>query len=342
MTPREIFRAAIEGKAAPRAPFWIMRQAGRYLPEYRALKEKRGFLEIVKTPELAVEASLQPVRRFGLDCAIIFSDILVVAEALGFKYDFREGGGIALERQIKGIDDIRNLPPAEVVREKLGYVKDALKMLRSELPENAVLGFGASPFTLAAYMVEGGSSNDFRKLNEFFTSEPYLFEMLLAKLAAAISEYAQMQAECGIDGFQMFDSHASCAPFMLYEDLSARSANFALRKIQGKVKTIFFAKGMAGRLEEVRKVSADVYSLDEQSNLSEIASECANAFALQGNLENRLLSCAAPEIVAQKTTELLNSMKEYRHVLNLGHGILPDAKLENVEAFVSAAKNFKK
>ncbi|MBO7521082.1 MAG: uroporphyrinogen decarboxylase [Opitutales bacterium] len=342
MTSNEIFHAAVEGKPAPRAPFWIMRQAGRYLPEYRALKEKRGFLEIVKTPELALEASMQPVRRFDFDCAIIFSDILVVAEALGFDYDFRPRGGIALERSIKDVNDIKNLPPAAAVREKLGYVKDALKMLRNELPDKAVLGFCASPFTLAAYMIEGGSSPDFRKFNDFFTNEPYLFEMLSAKLALAISEYAQMQLECGIDALQMFDSQASCAPFMLYEDLSARSANFALSKIQGRVKTIFFANGMAGRFEEVKKVSADAYSLDSLSSLPEIAAQCGNSFALQGNLQNSLLSDSTPEIVAQKTSELLNSMKPYRHILNLGHGILPDAKLENVEALAGAAKNFRK
>ena len=228
------------------------------------------------------------------------------------------------------------------MRERLGYVKDALKMLRGELPDKAVLGFCASPFTLAAYMIEGGSSADFKKFNDFFTNEPYLFEMLSAKLALATSEYAQMQAECGIDALQMFDSHASCAPFALYEDLSARSANFAMSKIQGKVKTIFFANNMEGRFEEVKKVSADAYSLGSQTGLAEIAAQYGNSFALQGNLPNRLLSDATPKVVAQKAGELLSSMKNYRHILNLGHGILPDAKLENVEALATAAKNFKR
>ncbi len=342
MTSKEIFKNAIEGKATPRTPFWIMRQAGRYLPEYRALKEKHSFLEIVKTPELALEATLQPIRRFDFDCAILFSDILVVSEALGFNYNFREQGGIELEHTIKSIDDIRNLPSQNVIRERLNYVKEALLLIRKELPNKALLGFSASPFTLACYMIEGGSSKDFHKTIDLFTNDPYAFEMLLARLALAISEYAQMQAECGIDGFQMFDSHASVAPFMLYEDLSAASANFALSKIQGKVKTIFFANNMSGRFEEVKKVSADIYSLDSKTNLAEIATQNSNNFALQGNLENRILSDALPQIVAEKTLALLNEMKDFKHVLNLGHGILPDAKLENVEAFVTTAKNFKK
>lgn len=342
MTSRELFKNAIEGKPTPRTPFWIMRQAGRYLPEYRALKERHSFLEIVKTPELALEVTLQPIRRFDFDCAILFSDILVVAEALGFKYNFREQGGIELEKTIKSIDDIKKLPPPSVIYERLNYVKEALQLIRKELPNKALLGFSASPFTLACYMIEGGSSKDFKKFNDFFTNDQYTFEMLLARLALAISEYAKMQVECGIDGFQMFDSHASCAPFMLYEDLSATSANFAMSKIQGKVKTIFFANNMSGRFAEVKNVNADVYSLDSKTNLQEIAVENENKFGLQGNIENRILSDATPEIVEEKTLALLNEMKDFKHILNLGHGILPDAKLENVEAFVNTAKNFSK
>lgn len=342
MTSRELFLNAVEGKPVLRTPFWIMRQAGRYLPEYRALKEKYGFLEIVKTPELSLEATLQPIRRFDFDCAIVFSDILVVAEALGFKYNFRDKGGIELESTIKSVEDIRKLPPASIIREKLSYVKDALSLIRKELPNKALLGFSASPFTLASYMIEGGSSRDFQKFHDFFTNEQYAFEMLLAKLAIAISEYAKMQVECGIDGFQMFDSQASCAPFKMYEDLSAISANFAMSKIQNKVKTIFFANGMQGRFDEVKKVNADVYSLSSQENLPQIATENENQFCLQGNIPNVILSEASPKEVEEKTFSLLNEMKPFRHILNLGHGILPDAKLENVEAFANVAKNFKK
>lgn len=341
MNSRELFRAACEGKKTPRAPFWIMRQAGRYLPEYRKLKEKYGFLEIVKTPELALEVALQPMRRFDFDCAIVFSDILVVSEALGFKYNFKDGGGIALERTVKSESDIDKMPPSEIVREKLKYVIDAIKLLRSALPDKAVLGFCASSFTLGAYMFEGTSKNNFEGYKNFAKNEPKVFEKFLNKLDEALLEYATMQAEAGIDALQIFDSNASLAPAREYAKMSAlHSKKLTNALVEKNAKSILYAKGMNFRFEELLSADADVYSVDSSRKLSELKNLCGTSYALQGNLSEDLLSLSSPQSVREKTLEILNRL-EGSHILNLGHGIKPDAKIENVEAFANTAKEFK-
>lgn len=210
---RELFHATCAGVKFKRPPFWLMRQAGRYLPEYRQLKEKHGFLGIVRTPEVAVEAALQPIRRFDFDCAIIFSDILVIPEALGFPYKFKDAGGILMERRVETEDDVREMRDnIGGIRERLAYVFENAKLLRRALPKKAVLGFCGSPFTLAAYMVEGESSKTFPRFRNFLSQRRGVFEMLAETLEDALSDYLKMQIECGLDGVQIFDSHASLTP----------------------------------------------------------------------------------------------------------------------------------
>jgi len=182
-----------------------MRQAGRYLPEYRELKAKHGFLKMVRTPELAAEASLQPVRRFAFDAAILFSDILVIPEALGQGYAFRDEGGIAMERRLENRAMIEALAPEDSVPERLSYVADALAILKRELAgRTALLGFGGSPWTLATYMVEGGSSEDFARVKALFYEDRTAFDLLLGKLTAALIAYFRMQIHAGADAIQNF------------------------------------------------------------------------------------------------------------------------------------------
>ena len=200
MTSRERFLAACDCQPLDRPPIWIMRQAGRYLPEYRALKAKSSFVNMVKTPELAAEVTLQPLRRFALDAAILFSDILVIPEALGQAYMFRDQGGIGMEYAISSRAQVDALAPASAVTERLQYVPAALKLLKNELKgEKALLGFGGSPWTLATYMVEGGSSEDFHRIKELYYSDRPLFEALLEKLTQALIIYFKMQIEAGAD-----------------------------------------------------------------------------------------------------------------------------------------------
>ncbi|MEM8549892.1 MAG: uroporphyrinogen decarboxylase family protein, partial [Verrucomicrobiota bacterium] len=206
MNARERFLAALAHRELDRPPVWLMRQAGRYLPEYRELKAKQGFLKMVRTPELATEVTLQPITRYGFDAAIIFSDILVIPEALGQPYHFRDQGGIGMDFALESVPQIRALE-TEAVTERLAYVADALKLTRQALGEKtALLGFGGSPWTLGAYMIEGGSAEGFPRYFDFVQREPAAFAELMEKLTTALTAYFQMQIASGIDALQIFDS----------------------------------------------------------------------------------------------------------------------------------------
>jgi uroporphyrinogen decarboxylase len=194
MTSRERFLAACAGEKLERPPLWVMRQAGRYLPEYRALKAKSSFLNMVRTPDLATEVTLQPLRRFALDAAILFSDILVIPEALGQGYHFRDAGGIEMAYRLETRAQVDALAPAEAVPARLQYVADALTLIKKELAgSRALLGFGGSPWTLATYMVEGGSSEDFERIKQLFYTDRATFDALLEKLTAGLIAYFRMK-----------------------------------------------------------------------------------------------------------------------------------------------------
>lgn len=338
---RELFHATCAGVKFKRPPFWLMRQAGRYLPEYRQLKEKHGFLGIVRTPEVAVEAALQPIRRFDFDCAIIFSDILVIPEALGFPYKFKDAGGILMKRRVEAEDDVREMRDnIGGIRERLAYVFENAKLLRRALPKKAVLGFCGSPFTLAAYMVEGESSKTFPRFRNFLSQRRGVFEMLAETLEDALSDYLKMQIECGLDGVQIFDSHASLTPPDEYGRLSGGHIKNILDKLDGRTRTIVFAPHMSGRFAEVSQLGADVYSVDAAAPLPSL--RCgATPYCLQGNLPPETLSNSTPEKTAELTKKIVADMLPFgRHIFNLGHGIRPDAKIENVEAMCRAVRSF--
>ncbi len=341
MTSRQLFKDTCSGKKTERPPFWLMRQAGRFLPEYRALKQKYSFVEITQTPELAVEATLQPIRRFDFDCAIVFSDILVIAEALGIPYSFKEQGGIRLEKTVKTLHDIEEIEARiSDVSQHLKYVAQAVKMLRAELPEKAIYGFCGSPWTVACYMLQGESVNGFPKIFEFKKSNPKLFERLMKALAEASKEYAKMQIAEGIDAFQIFDSHAGLIEQNNYFETSGKWIKQIATEIKNKATSVVFANGMSSRLHEVVKIDADFYSLDSSKKLSEVRKSFD--VGLQGNLPPEILSDATPEIVAQKTLDVATDMLALdKHIFNLAHGIRPDAKLENVEAMCQTLKSIK-
>ena len=221
-TNRQRFLDACHCKAVDRPPVWLMRQAGRALPEYRQLKEKHTFLQLVQTPELAAEVTLQPVRRFGFDAAILFSDILVIPEAMGQPYRFRETGGIEMDFKIQSAADIEKLSVGQVC-EKLNYVAAALKILRKELgDQTALIGFSGSPWTLATFMMEGGSAGKFTKAKALFDSDKKTFFALMEKLAAAVTAYLQMQIIAGADALQIFDSHGGHLPAADFQEASGR------------------------------------------------------------------------------------------------------------------------
>ncbi len=313
-----------------------MRQAGRYLPEYRALKAKHDFLEIVRTPELAAEATLQPVRRFEkLDAAILFSDILTVPEALGLGYSFRESGGIAMDFALDSAEKIAALGEPSAVPERLDYMARAMRLVRAELGESrALLGFAGSPWTLAVYMVEGGSAKNFTKIARFAAENPALFATLMEKLSDAVAESLKMQIAAGADAVQIFDSWAGLCPASGYEQLSLRWIRRVISALPAGVPVIVFAKGMAHFAREIASAGASVLGVDWTRRLSDVRRLAAGThLALQGNLEPAVLTFSDEKIVRSRTREILDEMRgQNGFIFNLGHGITPDASPENLAA----------
>ena len=335
MTARERFLAACAGLSLERPPIWVMRQAGRYLPEYRALKAKSSFLEMVRTPALATEVTLQPLRRFALDAAILFSDILVIPEALGQPYAFRDSGGIAMGYRLDTRAQIDALAPAHAVLEKLAYVAETLARLKTELAGNrALLGFGGSPWTLATYMVEGGSSDDFERIKTLFYTDRGTFDALMEKLTAAIIVYFQMQIRAGADAIQIFDSWGGLIAGADYEAASLKWIRQIIAALPPDFPVILYAKGTAAQLTDQAFSGARVLSVDWTCDLAIVRRTLPANVAVQGNLDPILLN-TTPEIVRREATRLLASMRGTAgHIFNLGHGITPQAKIECMEALV--------
>jgi uroporphyrinogen decarboxylase len=343
MTSRERFLAACACRPLERPPLWIMRQAGRYLPEYRELKARYSFGELVRTPELAVEVTLQPLRRFAFDAAILFSDILVVPEALGQGFRFKDEGGIVMHHRMETRAQLDRLA-AGGVPEKLGYVAAALRLLRRELGgDKALLGFGGSPWTLACYMVEGGGSDDFARARDLFHSDRRFFDALLEKLTSALTDYFRMQIEAGADAIQIFDTWGGLVAGPDYDPASLQWIRRIIAALPAGFPVILYAKGAGAHLSAQATSGARVLSVDSTVDLAAAHAALAQhpelkAFdrpvALQGNLDPAVLS-STPESVRREARRLLESMRgRHGHIFNLGHGIRPDAKLECVETLV--------
>ena len=341
MTSRERFLAAIACEPLDRPPVWIMRQAGRYLPEYRALKAKSSFLEMVKTPELAAEVTLQPLRRFAFDAAIIFSDILVIPEAMGQGYKFRDTGGIGMDFRLETAAQLDLLNPVGVAQ-RLDYVGQALSRVKAELKnEKALLGFGGSPWTLATYMLEGGSSDDFERSKNIFYSDRPFFNALMAKLTAALIEYFQMQIRAGADAIQIFDSWGGLLAGQDYEAASLHWIREIIAALPKDFPVILYAKGTPSQFTDQAFSGAKVLGVDWTVDLGIARKQVPGNIALQGNLDPVLMN-TTPEIVRRETARLLETMSGAKgHIFNLGHGIMPQAKLECVETLVETVLNWR-
>lgn len=341
MTSRERFLAAAACQPLDRPPIWVMRQAGRYLPEYRALKAKSSFLEMVRTPELAAEVTLQPLRRFALDAAIIFSDILVIPEALGQGYKFRDAGGIEMDFRLEHKAQLDRLNP-QGVADRLAYVGQALARVKTELKgQKALLGFGGSPWTLATYMLEGGSADEFQHSKAAFYSDRAFFNALMEKLTAALIEYFQMQIRAGADAIQIFDSWGGIIAGQDYEAASLRWIREVISALPKNFPVILYAKGTPSQLTDQAFSGASVLGVDWTVDLGVIRRLAPNNVALQGNLDPVLMN-TTPEIVRREATRLLETMRgSAGHIFNLGHGIMPQAKIECMEALVDTVTRWK-
>ncbi len=342
MTSRQRFLAACSCQPLERPPLWVMRQAGRYLPEYRELKARSSFLEMVRTPELAMEVTLQPLRRFALDAAILFSDILVIPEALGQPYSFRDTGGIAMGFRLETRAQVDALLAPETVPERLTYVGETLRRLRRELGDNkALLGFGGSPWTLATYMVEGGSSEDFERIKLLFYTDRALFDALLEKLTASLIAYFRMQIEAGADAIQIFDSWGGIIAGPDYEAASLKWIRRIIDALPRDFPIILYAKGTAPHLTDQAFSGARVISVDWTCDLAITRRNLPANIALQGNLDPLLMQ-TTPEIVRREASRLLESMRGTSgHIFNLGHGITPRAQVECMETLVETVTGWR-
>jgi uroporphyrinogen decarboxylase len=314
-----------------------MRQAGRALPEYRALKEKHSFLEMVQTPELAVEVTIQPIRRFDFDAAILFSDILVVAEGLGQRYQFRDTGGIEMEFLLQSGSDIDRLDLA-AVNERLGYVAQALPLVKSALAgRTALIGFAGSPWTLANFMLEGGGVKEYTKARDLLRSDPKTLYRLLEKLAQAVSGFLQMQIDAGADVVQIFDSLGGLLPEAEFASASARWMKQIIAALKG-APVIVFSKGANHNWADLADTGAQVVGVDWTVRLADVAARLPANLAVQGNLDPSLL-IATPDRVAAETRRILCEMRgRLGHVFNLGHGVPPGATLENIQSLVETVR----
>jgi uroporphyrinogen decarboxylase len=319
---------------------WLMRQAGRALPEYRALKEKYSFLELVQTPELAAEVTLQPMRRFDFDAAILFSDILVVAEGLGQRYQFRDRGGIEMEFLLKSAADVDKLA-VEAVTERLQYVAKALLLIKSALSgRTALIGFAGSPWTLANFMLEGGGVKEYTKAKALFYSDPGLFSRLLEKLTRAVAGFLQLQIDAGVDAVQIFDSLGGGLSDGNFGPASAVWLKQIIGLLKGQVPVILFAKGVHGNWDELVDTGAQVLGVDWNLSLAEVRERLPAIVGVQGNLDPFLLR-TTPEVVAAETGRILREMRgRPGHIFNLGHGVPPGAKLENIQSLVDTVRGF--
>ena len=342
VSSRERFNRAARCRPVDRPPVWLMRQAGRALPEYRKLKETYTFVQLVQNPELAAEVTLQPVHRFGLDAAILFSDILVIPEAMGQTYHFKEAGGVVMDFAVTSRADIEKLSVERVV-ERLSYVDKALRMLRKELgDQTALLGFTGSPWTLATFMMEGASVPKYSRALQLFREDPKTYFALAEKLTEAVTLYLKMQIATGIDALQIFDSHGGHLAPTEFQEASGRWTDQTIASLGGTVPVINFSLGTHGNWPDLIASGANVLGIDWQTSMAEARKIIPAHIAMQGNLSPVHIAESTPEVVAAETKEILKVMRDRPgHIFNLGHGLTPAAKLENIAALVETVKSYK-
>jgi len=339
----DLFLRACRREPVERPPVWMMRQAGRYLPEYRAVRERADFLTMVGTPELAVEVTLQPVDLLGVDAAIIFSDILVVPQAMGMSLSVDEGVGPRFHRPLRGksdFDGLRDIVPDHDLR----HVLDAIRLARRELAGRVpLIGFAGAPWTLMSYMVEGQGSKSFTLAKRLLVEEPVRAHELLARLARAVGAFLVAQVAAGAQAVQLFDSWAAALGPRDFREFALPYLAEAVRIARSAgAPVIAFAPGAGWALEELAGVTgADVIGVDWQTDAADIRRRLAPyPVALQGNLDPTWLY-AAPEEIRQRTRAMLHAFGGRGHIANLGHGILPDVPVAHARAFVDAVKEWR-
>lgn len=318
---------ALRGRPVERTPVWVMRQAGRYLPEYRQLRERHGFQEAVSTPEVAAEITLQPIRRFAMDGAVIFADIMTPLEAMGVDMTFDPGPRLRPHT----LDEIARLEPLDT--ERVGFVAETIRLVREQVPDGtAVIGFAGAPFTLLAYLIEGGGSKDFMALRGAVRADPSAARDALATLGAAMRSYLGLQEEAGADAVQLFDTWAGVLDVERYEALAVPAARTSIEGLA--VPRIYFAPGAGHTLGRQGAICADAYGVDWRLPIDEAWRRVGEDRAVQGNLDPSVL-LTDPDTIRTETRRLLDTVGgRHGHIFNLGHGIDRTTPPEHVAALV--------
>jgi uroporphyrinogen decarboxylase len=323
-------------------PVWMMRQAGRYLPEYRATRERAGsFMQLCMTPELACEVTLQPLERFPLDAAILFSDILTIPDAMGLGLSFTEGEGPRFDRPLRSAADIQALPVPDPESE-LRYVMDAVRLIRRELNGRVpLIGFSGSPWTLATYMVEGGTSREFALIKTMLYDQPALLHVLLDKLARTVALYLNAQIAAGAQAVMIFDTWGGALAHAAYRDFSLRYLTQVVAQLKRehdgrRVPVILFTKGGGQWLEAIAASGCDAVGLDWTTDIGAARARVGDRVALQGNLDPMVLFASPERIRAEVAAVLASYGAGSGHVFNLGHGITPGVDPAHAGAMIEA------
>jgi uroporphyrinogen decarboxylase len=327
------FLRACRREPVDRTPVWFMRQAGRYMPEYREIRARHSLLDICKSPELATIVTLQPVRRIDVDAAILFSDLLLPLEPMGIPFDFVRGEGPAIENPLRTEADIDKLKCFEP-REALAHVLKTVQMVRTELDgEVPLIGFGGAPFTLASYAIEGGHSNTFALTKALMYSNPRAWHRLCHMLSSVIGDYMKAQIEAGVQAVQIFDSWAGALNPADYREFVLPHSRRIFEAVRGLgVPTIHFGTGTAAILADMREAGGDVIGADWRIPLDEAWERIGFDRAIQGNLDPTLLLAPIDRMLAGADLVLQNANGRSGHIFNLGHGILPMTSVEHVQA----------
>jgi len=333
---KELFLRACRGEALSRVPVWMMRQAGRYLPEYREIRAKHSFLEVCKTPDLAVEVSLQPFRRLGVDAVIVFSDILIPAEAMGLALELGDAGP-NLPNPVRSKMDVEKLKQFDP-ETSTGFLTEAIRRIAKSLgPEVPVLGFAAAPWTLACYMVEGKTKEGFATVKSFLYHEPKTFRDLLQRIAQATIPYLQAQIAAGAAAVQLFDTWCGELNVQDYSEFALPAVQEIIGGVSGAAPVIYYTKASQHLLPSVARSGADVLSVDWRLDLAELRKTLGAKIALQGNLDPAVL-LGPREKIRGETLSTLASLSGRGHILNLGHGILQQTPVENAQLFVETGQ----
>jgi uroporphyrinogen decarboxylase len=330
------FLAACRRRKTPYTPVWLMRQAGRYMEQYRKLRAEHDFLELCKDPDLAAEITITPVERLGVDAAILFADILLVLEPMGIGLEYAKNGGPVIHHPVrsgKDVDALKEFSP----RKELSFVYEAVKKISKALNSKVpLIGFAGAPFTLASYLIEGGGSRNYVHTKKFFYSAPEAWKRLMERLAKVVTDFLNCQIAAGADAVQLFDSWAGCLTPTDYENFVLPYSKAVIDGITPGTPVIHFSTGTAGLLKQIRAAGGDVIGIDWRVNLDDAWEVIGRDIAIQGNLDPVALFASPKEIKARTGEILRRAEARPGHIFNLGHGVLPETPVDHVIALVDA------